>query len=82
MNPAIRNISQLLCVLAAFAVTVMPALSNGDPFEQFFDGGSGMQKRKFRSTSTGSGVIINGSKGLVLMKIQRGRNYYHVKLNS
>lgn len=37
----------------------------GDPFNMFFNGLPGM-KRKYKTVSAGSGVIINGSKGLVL----------------
>ncbi|WP_027177676.1 trypsin-like peptidase domain-containing protein [Maridesulfovibrio bastinii] len=37
----------------------------GDPFDMFFNGLPGM-KRKYKTVSAGSGVIINGRKGLVL----------------
>ncbi|CCO22682.1 trypsin-like peptidase domain-containing protein [Maridesulfovibrio hydrothermalis] len=61
--PAVVNIT--VTRIVERGVSPFGQMFGGDPFDSFFEGFPG-QKRKFRSVSTGSGVIINGSKGLVL----------------
>ena len=62
-SPAVVNIT--VTSIVERGVSPFGQMFGGDSFEFFFDGFP-VQKRKYRSESTGSGVIINGRKGLIL----------------
>ncbi|WP_432734705.1 trypsin-like peptidase domain-containing protein [Maridesulfovibrio sp. FT414] len=63
ISPAVVNIT--VTRIVERGVSPFGQMFGADPFDSFFDEFSA-RKQKFRATSTGSGVIINGSKGLVL----------------
>ncbi|SDK59656.1 Do/DeqQ family serine protease [Maridesulfovibrio ferrireducens] len=63
-SPAVVNIT--VTRIVERGVSPFAQFFKNDSFDMFFEGGSGGQTRKFRSLSTGSGVIINGQKGFVL----------------
>lgn len=63
-SPAVVNITVERIVERG--VSPFAQFFRNDPFDMFFEGGAGGQTRKFRALSTGSGVIINGPRGLVL----------------
>ncbi|WP_027720266.1 trypsin-like peptidase domain-containing protein [Maridesulfovibrio zosterae] len=73
VTPVVRAVQRTSSAVVNITVTsivergVSPfgQMFGGDSFESFFDGFP-VQKRKYRSESTGSGVIINGRKGLIL----------------
>ncbi|MBI9111719.1 trypsin-like peptidase domain-containing protein [Maridesulfovibrio ferrireducens] len=63
-SPAVVNIT--VTRIVERGVSPFAQFFKNDSFDMFFEGGVGGQTRKFRSLSTGSGVIINGQKGFVL----------------
>ncbi|WP_320172003.1 trypsin-like peptidase domain-containing protein [Maridesulfovibrio sp.] len=73
ITPVVRAVQQTAPAVVNITVTsvvergVSPfgQMFGGDPFDSFFNGFQ-TRKQKFRATSTGSGVIINGHDGLIL----------------
>ncbi len=63
-SPAVVNIT--VARIVERGVSPFAQFFKNDPFDMFFEGGPGGPTRKFKALSTGSGVIINGPKGLVL----------------
>ncbi len=61
--PAVVNIT--VTRIVERGISPFGQMFGGSQFDSFFEGFP-TQKRKFRSESTGSGVIINGRKGLIL----------------
>ncbi len=61
--PAVVNIT--VTRIVERGISPFGQMFGRDPFDSFFDGFPA-QKQKYRSVSTGSGVIINGRRGLVL----------------
>lgn len=61
--PAVVNIT--VTRIVERGISPFGQMFGGDHFDSFFDGFPA-RKQKFRSVSTGSGVIINGRRGLVL----------------
>lgn len=62
-SPAVVNIT--VNRIVERGISPFSQMFGGNAFDPFFDGFPG-GKQKFRSTSSGSGVIINGRQGLVL----------------
>ncbi|SMF37000.1 trypsin-like peptidase domain-containing protein [Desulfovibrio gilichinskyi] len=63
-SPAVVNIT--VARIVERGVSPFAQFFKNDPFDMFLEGGVGGPTRKFRALSTGSGVIINGPRGLVL----------------
>ncbi len=80
-SPAVVNIT--VSRIVERGVSPFAQMFPGDPFGRFLEGFPGM-KRRYKSTSAGSGVIINGDKGLVLTNahVLSGGSDVKVRLSS
>ncbi|NDV28426.1 trypsin-like peptidase domain-containing protein [Desulfovibrio sp. JC010] len=79
--PAVVNIN--VTRIVERGVSPFGQMFGGQGFDMFFDGFE-TRKRKFRSEATGSGVIINGKRGLVLTNahVLAGGSDIKVKMNN